>query len=212
MAQTDKKSFNKNADSFKNTAKNALIFDLLIIMFVVMMAFGASVVVREYVVSVTEVLGTSMEDTLQDGDYVYLLNYPLIGKIKRGDIVRADNPLYDPAVKDDPYIIKRVVAIGGDEVKIPGDGYVYVNGEQIDDSYTKNPESTNYRDGVDSQGRKVDPDQSYKEGKIVPKGCVFILGDNRTVSKDSRSFGEIKEDTVYGRAFMIRRDGKIIWL
>jgi signal peptidase I len=204
MAQTDKTTLNKKANPFKNTAKNTLILDLLIIMFVIMMAFGASVVIREYVVAVTRVDGISMEDTLQHGDYVYLLN---IGKVKRGDIIRLENPNYNPEdPNDQKYYIKRVVALGGDEVKIPGDGYVYVNGEKIDEGYTKTLGSTYYNRPKD------DMNSEYIEGGVVPKGCVFVLGDYRTISGDSRNFGVIKESAIYGRAFMIKRDGKIIWI
>jgi signal peptidase I len=199
MTQNDKNIFKRNINPFKNKGKNTLILDLLIIMFVIMMAFGATVVLREYVITVTQVKGASMENTLAENDRVYLLN---IGKVKRGDIVRAENPLYNPE-KDDKYIIKRVIALSGDEVKIPGDGCVYVNGGKIEESYTKEPESTYYR--------SYDND-AYKDGGIVPEGYIFVLGDNRINSADSRFFGAIKEDDVHGRAFMIERDGKREWL
>jgi signal peptidase I len=201
MTHTDKSISPKNLNPLRNT----LILDLLVIMFVVMMAFGASVLLREYVITVTEVKGTSMESTLFDKDEVLLFNYPLVGKIKRGDIVRADNPLYDPE-KGDKYMIKRVIAVGGDEVRIPGDGCVYVNGEKLGEDYILKPQSTYYNRTHD------DKNSAYINGGIVPEGCVFVLGDNREQSEDSRRFGEIKENTIYGRAFLIRRDGKNIWL
>jgi signal peptidase I len=192
-------------------------------MFVIMMAFGASVVVREYVVTVTQVKGISMENTLIENDRVYLWNF---GKVKAGDIVRLDNPEYNPE-KGDKYIIKRVIALAGDEVKIPGDGFVYVNGEKIEENYTKHYdlpfgskiyegkgdndddkeekiyEGTKYRRGDSVQSRS-----KYENGGIVPDGCVFVLGDNRTISADSRTFGEFKEETIHGRAFLIMRDIK----
>jgi signal peptidase I len=203
MAQTDKNIFNGTAGSpFKRAEKHTLIFDMLIIMFVVMMAFGVSVVLREYVVTSTYVKGASMEGTLFTGDNVYLFN---LGKIKRGDIVRIENPDYNPSA-DDKYIIKRVIALAGDHVKIPGDGYVYVNGEKLDDGYTNDPGNTFYR------SENNDPEHKYKNGGIIPDGYVFVLGDNRIISKDSRSFGEVKEDAIRGRAFLIIRDGKWEWI
>jgi signal peptidase I len=179
--------------------ENAFLLDLLVIMFVVMLAFCVSVVIREHVIIGTEVEGSSMQNTLFDGDNVYLLNTK---KIQNGDIVRLDNPrphVVDGRI-DDKYLIKRIIASAGDSIMIPGDGYVYVNGEKLDESYIKEDGVTNYRDGDDNQ--------FISEG-VIPEGYIFVMGDNRKISMDSRTFGLISVNNVHGKALFLVRDGKI---
>ncbi len=77
-------------------------------------------------------------------------------------------------------LIKRVIAVAGDEITIK-DGYVYVNGEKLDEPYTKT----------------ITPDQNISE--IIPEGYVYVMGDNRSNSKDSRSFGSVEIKQIEGK-------------
>jgi signal peptidase I len=126
-----------------------------------------------------------MEDTLFPNDYIFLSKqaYTLGNDPGRGDIVvfRSDLESADGTMKN---LIKRVIAVEGDTVEIH-DGAVYVNGESLDEPYTK--------DG-------------YTDGQMpeitVPKDDLFLLGDNRQSSTDSRnpSVGFISEDKLLGKA------------
>jgi signal peptidase I len=106
--------------------------------------------------------------------------------VHRGDLVVFERPPdasngAEDEIKD---LIKRVVAVGGDTLQ-GRDGQVYVNGERIDEPYLVDGTPT---DNLPSQE--------------IPRGSVFVMGDNRTNSEDSRVFGPIDEDTIVGRAFV----------
>ncbi len=131
-----------------------------------------------FVVRVVGVKGDSMLPTLRNGDRLLLSS--LATEYTQGDIVVIDRYTEDP-------LIKRVIAIEGDVVSIE-DGEVYVNGQQLSESYT--------------QGTTVNKD--FDETAVVPKGCVFVLGDNRSDSMDSRmdEIGMIPEKDVVGKVLV----------
>lgn len=129
----------------------------------------------------------SMAPTLENGDRVLVnkLSYRT-HDVHRGDVVVFERPPQasngaEGEIKD---LIKRVVAVGGDTLEAR-DGQVYVNGERIEEPYLV-------------EGTRTDnlPRQT------IPEGMVFVMGDNRTNSEDSRVFGPIDEDTIVGRAFV----------
>jgi signal peptidase I len=127
----------------------------------------------------------SMEDTLHPNDYIFLSKqaYNFGNEPERGDIVvfRSSLESDDGATKN---LIKRVIAVGGDTVQIH-DGAVYVNNDPVEEPYIKD---------------------SYTDGQMpeitVPEGDLFLLGDNRQSSRDSRdpSVGFIPEDKLIGKA------------
>jgi signal peptidase I len=101
---------------------------------------------------------------------------------ERGDIV----VLHPPESSPEPYI-KRTIAVAGDTVDIH-DGLVFVNGEQLVEPYI--------------QGAVTECDRStYCDGYVVPPGTIYVLGDNRQHSYDSRSFGPVPLDNVIGKAW-----------
>lgn len=126
------------------------------------------------ILSPSKVVGDSMNPTLNNGEIVICVS-PNLKHYKRGDIVRIDS------VSAGKNIIKRIIGIEGDSIEIRNN-IVYVNGNALQEHYTK-------------------PNIYYKmqDMKItVPKGYIFVLGDNREVSYDSRSIGCISEAEIKG--------------
>jgi signal peptidase I len=127
----------------------------------------------------------SMVPTLEVDDRVLVnkLSYRL-HDVNHGDVVVFERPASvtgDESIKD---LIKRVIAVGGDTIEARN-GFVYLNGERLDEDYL--PEGT------------VTDELPPTE---VPEGEVFVMGDNRGDSQDSRKFGPIPEDAIIGRAFI----------
>ncbi|HEX5366026.1 MAG TPA: signal peptidase I [Acidimicrobiales bacterium] len=128
----------------------------------------------------------SMAPTLERGDRVLVNKLAYRShEVHRGDVIVFERPPgASPGDDDIKDLIKRVVAVEGDTVE-SYQGAVYVNGERIDEPYL-----------VD--GTPTD-DLPRRE---IPEGHVFVMGDNRTNSEDSRVFGPVDEDTIVGRAFV----------
>ena len=172
----------------KESGKSALLMylhDFVTWLIVILLVF--LLVFRVVVVS-----GPSMNATLVHGDYLLLLNNVLYSDPKQGDVVVAAKKSY----KEGEPIIKRVIATEGQWVDIDFDqGIVYVNGTAMDEPYANTP--TTMYEGVDF------PLQ-------VSKGCVFVLGDNRNSSKDSRSLeiGLIDTREILGKAIFLFLPGK----
>ena len=136
---------------------------------------------------VVVVSGGSMNDTLIHGDYLLLLNNVLYSEPKQGDIIVAAKTSF----KNGEPIIKRVIATEGQWVDIDFEaGIVYVNGTALEEPYIKTP--TNVFEGV---GFPL----------MVDDGCIFVMGDNRNESKDSRSLeiGLIDEREILGKAIFL---------
>lgn len=133
--------------------------------------------------------GDSMLQTLQSKDKVILSN--LFYTPEKGDIVviSRTNQLQSNGESLEP-LIKRVIALEGDRVDLR-DGKVYVNDEQIDEPYLEEYQVTEPR-GYNGITFPVE----------VPEGCVFVLGDNREISKDSRSadVGMVDSHYILGKA------------
>ena len=133
------------------------------------------------------VSGPSMNQTLVHGDYLLLLNNVFYAEPKQGDIIVAAKDSF----KDGEPIIKRVIATEGQWVDIDFEkGIVSVNGTPLDEPYTNTP--TNLYEGVQFP-------------LLVAEGCIFVMGDNRNESKDSRSpeIGQIDKREVLGKAFFL---------
>ena len=139
-----------------------------------------------FVIRMISVDGTSMLPTLQDGDRLLVLDAAWCGDLRYGDIVvlRKENFYYDP-------IVKRIIAVGGQTVDIDFDeGVVYVDGYAMDEPYARTP--TTLFEGITFP-------------LVVEENCVFVLGDNRENSKDSRhpSVGLIDEREILGKAIFL---------
>ena len=136
---------------------------------------------------VVVVAGTSMNSTLLDGDYLFLLSNSFYHEPKQGDIVVVSKDSFD----DGKPIVKRVIAVEGQRVDIDFEnGIVYVDEKPLLEPYTLTP--TNYEEGMTFP-------------LTVEEGCVFVLGDNRNKSIDSRSneIGLIDCREIIGKAIFL---------
>ena len=122
------------------------------------------------------VRGSSMSPGIHDGDRILVEPWSfVVGEASRGDVVVLQYPL-DPRVD----YIKRVIGLPGDHVVL-ADGHVWVNGELLNEPYV------------------ADDDHSSYTSCIVDEGHVFVLGDNRPRSSDSREFGLVPVTYLRGR-------------
>ena len=124
-------------------------------------------VVFGFIIKPVEVKGFSMEPTLNNQDR--LIVYKLMYTPKAGDVV-----ILDENTGLDEALVKRVIATEGQTVNIDDQGYVKVDGVYIDEPYIAEPIA---------EDRRGD----HKYPVEVPDGCVFVMGDNRNHSTDSRS-------------------------
>ena len=136
---------------------------------------------------VVVVSGTSMNNTLLDGDYLLLLGDVFYRNPQPGDVIVASKDSFDNGAP----IVKRVIATEGQEVDIDfNSGIVYVDGEPLDEPYTMTP--TNNPEGT-----------SFP--LVVEEGCIFVMGDNRNASKDSRDpeIGQIDRREILGKVIFL---------
>ena len=143
------------------------------------------VVVFSFFIRVIDVSGSSMNPTLQDGDKMLVSD--LFYKPKVGDVVIFKKDEYDP----DKALVKRVIATEGQVVNIDFDlGIVYVDGEPFEEAYI----SELTRNKLDFIGPQT-----------VPENCVFVMGDNRNASTDSRKkeIGMVDTRLILGRAYAV---------
>jgi signal peptidase I len=136
-----------------------------------------ALLIAAFFVRFPQVWGLSMEPHIRSGEYVLINTFAYrIGTPSRGDIVAFR---HDGDAR--PVFIKRVVGIDGDRIRIDR-GQVYVNGRRLDEPYV----------------RHTDP-RSFADVEVPPRS-VYVLGDNRADSEDSRFFGPVPDDRLIGRA------------
>ena len=131
-----------------------------------------------------KVEGTSMMPSLYDQERLFINQFSYkfkLGNIKRGDTV----VFWFPEDTTKSYI-KRVIGLPGDTVAVQ-DGFVVVNGKKLVENYVP----SEYRD-----------DRSY-ESRIVPPDEYFVLGDHRVSSNDSRAWGFVPRNYIYGKAVFV---------
>lgn len=144
---------------------------------------------NNYVVSAAVVNGNSMEPSLYNGD---ILVYLHCSEIERYDIIN-----FRPDI-DNAVYVKRVVAVPGETVWISEDGYLYVNGERIEDEYSFEPMEYTFFG---------DPEITLAEDEY------YVLGDNRNDSIDSRILGPVRKENICGEViFRILPLNRMGWL
>lgn len=127
----------------------------------------------------------SMEPTISSEDIMLIKRD--VGEIKRGDIVSFEAPY-----EDNKYFTKRIIGLPGDFIELK-DGKVYINGELLEENYTKGETWSLTEDSL-----------------VVPEGRYYVLGDNREHSSDSRYFGTIEKSDMVGKLFIKFPTGKPI--
>ena len=149
-------------------------------------------VIQTFVAQPYKVQQQSMEHTLEPDQYVLVDKLtPRFDTYKRGDIV-VFTPPPDWSREDDTPFIKRVIGLGGETVDIH-DGSVFINGTKIDEPYLY----------ATAPGDPTQPTTASNESRwVVPSGELFLMGDHRQNSADSRVFGPVEEGSVIGRAWL----------
>jgi len=145
-------------------------------------------VVQHFVAQPYQIMQVSMENTLEPGQYVLVDKItPLWNDYHRGDVIVFQPPTgFQEGGQDVPFI-KRVVGVAGDLVEIH-DYAVYINGVKLDEPYVFDGQPTT----------PLNDTASWK----IPAGQIFVLGDHREASQDSRVFGPIEKSSVVGRAWL----------
>ena len=144
---------------------------------IISLAISAFIIIFLY--QPVKVEGTSMMPSLDDQERIFVNKFVYrLESIERGDIVVFHYPR-DPSKS----YIKRVVGLEGDHIRID-DGRVLVNGKMLAEDYVP----SEYED-----------QRSYSE-IVVPPHSYFVLGDHRSMSNDSRDFGPVNENYIYGKA------------
>ena len=173
---------NASSNAANNPGRMALslVYDLLEVL---VSALIVVAIIFTFFFRTAGVDGESMNDTLQNEDRLIMYNFWYTPS--RGDIVIV-NRYHEGDTKIEKPLIKRVIGVAGDTVKITVDA-VYVNGEKLDEPYVHYPNSL--------------PGGEVMEVS-VPEGTVFVMGDHRNASHDSRSddIGCIKVEDIMGKA------------
>lgn len=149
-------------------------------LYLLVTAFVLAFIIKTFIVQPFKVEMGSMIPTIQPNErilvnkFLYRFRPP-----QKGDIVTFNSPV-EPRV-----LVKRIVAVEGDRIYIKK-GKVYVNGKLLQESYVEN------HDSYTTFGPET-----------IPKGKIFVMGDNRPNSRDSRSFGSVSKKNLLGKAFLV---------
>lgn len=170
-----------NNDDDNNSAK-ALVNDILDIVESVISSVFVVLLIFTFLFKIATVSGTSMIDTLNDGDKLIISD--LFYEPEYGDIVILNQP-----INGNDYIVKRIIATEGQTVNIvysdSGIGSVYVDGVLLEEDYIR-------------ETMLNGKDMTIKVGE----GQVFVMGDNRNHSTDGRFFGPISEEKIVGKVII----------
>jgi len=163
--------------------------------FLIVFALLSAFLIRTYAVQTFFIPSGSMHETLLEGDRVLVNKFGYhLHAVHRGDVVVFRRPPNFPV--DDQDLIKRVVALPGETVEAHG-RHVFVNGRPLTEPY------------VEAACQGTEDFQRMR----VPTGHLWVMGDNRCDSSDSRVFGPIEEDLVVGRAFLlVWPPARVAWL
>lgn len=174
----------------KNETRLPIPWGAVIYAAIILAAIGTVLLIRAFVLEPFSIPTESMCDTLQVGDSVLAekITLELGGTVSTGDVIVFENPEKD-SEKD--VLCKRVIARGGQTLDMK-DGSVYIDGKKLPEDYAKGDSYPLYL----GKGKHIT--YPYK----VPEGEIWVMGDNRENSADSRYFGAIPEDSVIGICVM----------
>jgi signal peptidase I len=143
-----------------------------------------AVVLIVFIYQPVKVEGTSMEPTLENQERIFINKFTY--RFGLGDISRGDTVVFWYPLEPSKSYIKRVIGIPGDRIRIE-DGQVYVNGQKQIEEYVPDV----FRDHIS------------REEEVVPSGRYFVLGDHRSSSSDSRTWGYVPRELIYGKAVFV---------
>lgn len=201
----------KKVPKKKGVLKNILSWVITIVA-----AFLAAVLINTYIFRTSMINGASMYPTLQEEQVVVLSELPYIfGDMKAGDVIVFDshcfNDGYEPnnfldnikdslkynvitqklfgsGMAEERYWVKRIIGLPGDVIEFR-ENVLYVNGEEQKESYINNPDNVDYITG-----------NRYANSTVtVEEGYLFVMGDNRNRSKDSRMMGPVPINSIVGK-------------
>ncbi len=156
------------------------------IAFILVCSLIVALTFRSTVMARVNVLGHSMDHTLSENDSLFMEKISLFTKnINKGEIVVLDSKNQN----EDKYI-KRVIGTEGDTLEI-NNGKVYLNDKELKEDYLNKSMITNGADFL-----------KENEKYTVPKDCIFVMGDNRANSCDSRYFGPVKISDLKGHVIV----------
>jgi signal peptidase I len=130
-----------------------------------------------FVVRPMKIVGISMQPTINDEDHAFFLLKPFIATLERGDIIAFISP-EDPKEN----LIKRIVGLPNETIEVKPGGSVLINGKLLEEPYVREPEHNPYPLRV-----------------TIPQNSYFVMGDNRPHSGDSRQFGAIPKNLIFGK-------------
>lgn len=174
-----------------SSSGNNIIKEIINILFSVAVAYILFVLIRSFLFFPFQVSGASMVPTLLDGDRLILNR---LGNVDRFDVVVFPAPDYVGEDDAGEEYVKRVVGIPGDEI-VYMDDQLYINGGMVEEKYLE-PLKNNIDRQITNDFTLLEIPGS--ESTTVPEGMYFVLGDNREVSKDSRSFGFVPAEEIEG--------------
>lgn len=164
---------------------------------VLVLAVVVAVVFRMFLFTAYHIPSLSMAPTLDVGDRVVVnrLSYKL-GEVDRGQVVVFSRP--PGQVGQAEHLIKRVIGLPGETVTV-SNGHIWIDGQRLSESYLAQEESSEPRTAAIPGCAN---DGGSRTECVVPEGSVFVMGDNRRGSVDSRVFGPIDQDSIVGRSFV----------
>lgn len=174
---------------FKTKVAKEILEWLVVIVIALGIAFG----IRIFVIQPFRVQQSSMYPTLVNDDLILINKLAYVGSHpERGDIIVFKPP--NRSETDDVEYIKRIIGLPGEYIEVEG-GIVAINGQKFEENDEHPKTDYNFHPEIKS-------DES-KRGTKLGEDEYYVMGDNRSGSFDSRSFGPIKRDSILGRAFFV---------
>ncbi len=185
MARPNMRNAEPEEEGEAHLTKGAIIKEIISVIINVLICFAVVFIITQFIGQRTVVSGSSMEDTLTDGDNL------IVDKIsyRIHDPERFDVVVFPYKYEEDTYYIKRIIGLPGEYVYIDGSGNIYVNDVLLEENY----------------GTEVILNAGLASSEVhLGADEYFVLGDNRNNSTDSRfeAVGNIKGDDIVGKAWL----------
>lgn len=157
----------------------------------IVVAVVIAFVIREFVFTLVKVDGASMEPSLHHSDRLYVNRF--FYQPEKGDVI-----IFEPATDPNRPYVKRIIATEGDTLYIDfNTGNVYLNDELLEEDYINGPTRLK---GSYIHSLEIRGEYSKENPIVIQPGYVFVMGDNRNNSKDSRELGPVPIDEIMGGA------------